>query len=371
MNRSNRYKWRLLLSPFSWLFGLVVWARNILYDNGILPSTGFNIPVISVGNITVGGTGKTPHVEYLVELLHDNLSVATLSRGYLRKTRDFRVGSASSTAREIADEPMQIKQRFPDATVAVDRNRVNGVKKLMKQTPPVDVILLDDAFQHRSIRPGFSILLIGHDRPMDRDHLLPAGDLREPARNRNRANIILVTRCPERMKPIERREIVNNMGLSIGQHLFFTTIRYGDLAPVFQDAAKRDTAWFREQAGGVLIVTGIAHPRPIRQYARSINTNIREIYFPDHHWYSGKDMDRITSTFKELKSEWKEVLILTTEKDAMRLREHRVTEELRDSMRAVRIHVHFLNDDKENFDQQIRNYVSSNKRGSILYQGTD
>jgi tetraacyldisaccharide 4'-kinase len=278
------------------------------------------------------------------------------------------VGLSTSTALEIGDEPMQIKQRFPDVTVAVDRKRVHGVKQLMKQNPPVDVVLLDDAFQHRSIRSGFSILLVGHNHPMDQDRLLPAGDLREPARNRIRANIILVTRCPERMKPMERREIVNKMGLSIGQHLYFTTIRYGDLVPVFQDAAERDTAWFKEQAGGVLIVAGIAHPRPIRQFARKINTNIKEILFPDHHRYSEKDVNRIATAFNELKSEWKEVLILTTEKDAMRLRANRFTAEIRDAMRAVRIHVHFLNDDKENFDQQIRNYVSSNKRSSILYQ---
>ena len=371
MNISNRYTWRLILIPFSWLYGLVVWIRNTLYDGGIFQSTGFNIPVISVGNITVGGTGKTPHVEYLTGLLQEEFRVATLSRGYKRKTRDFRIATAESTTREIGDEPMQIKQRYPEVTVAVDRKRVNGVKRLMKLDPPVDIVLLDDAYQHRAIKPGFSILLIDHGRPIVQDHLLPAGMLREPAANRDRANIILVTRSPERLKPIEMREYVNRLGLSIGQHLFFTTIRYGTLVPVFKDTPSRDSDWFKERVGGVLIVTGISNPRPIRQFARSISTNISEITFPDHHHYTGKDIVKITGKYNELKSRWNEILVLTTEKDAMRLREHTPGKDLRDVFHAVRIHVHFLNDDKENFDHQIRSYVNSNKRSSILHQGED
>lgn len=368
---SKRNTWRLLLIPLSWLYGVLVWVRNYLYDQEVLVSKSFRIPIISVGNISVGGTGKTPHVEYLLELLMKDLRVATLSRGYKRKTRDYRVAGSASTAAEIGDEPMQIKQKFPEAVVAVDRKRVNGVRMLLKQDPALDVILLDDAFQHRSLKSGFSVLLIPYGHPNDDDHLLPAGNLREPARNRNRANIILITRSPERMKPIERREIVNKIDLSIGQHLYFTTITYGKLVPVYNKAAKRDTEWFRNNAGGVLIVTGIAHPRPIRQYARGINTNLQEIIFPDHHRYSNKDMDRISNTYHNLKDKWKEVLILTTEKDAMRFREHHVSDEISDAMRSVRIHVKFLNEDQVNFDQQIRNYVSSNKRSSILHQDTD
>jgi tetraacyldisaccharide 4'-kinase len=368
---SNRYTWRLLLIPLSWLYGVLVWVRNYLFDQGVLISKSFRIPIISVGNISVGGTGKTPHVEYLLELLSGDLRVATLSRGYKRKTRDYRIAGINSNATEIGDEPLQIKKRFPETVVAVDRKRVNGVRMLLKHEPAVDVILLDDAYQHRSLKPGFSVLLIPYDHPNDKDHLLPAGNLREPARNRNRANIILITRSPERMKPIERREIVNNMNLSIGQHLYFTSISYGELVPVYEKASQRDTEWFRKNAGGVLIVTGIAFPRPIRQYARRISTNLKEISFPDHHTFSTKDMDRISSTYHSLKDEWNELLILTTEKDAMRFREHHVSDEIRDAMRSVRIHVKFLNEDQANFDQQIRNYVSSNKRSSILYQDKD
>ena len=371
MNKTGRNTWKVVLIPFSWLYGLVIWIRNSLYDNGILSSTGFKLPLISVGNITVGGTGKTPHVEYLVDLLKSEFSVATLSRGYKRKTRDFRIATAESKVREIGDEPLQIKRRYPQVTVAVDRSRVHGVEMLMKQAPPVEVILLDDAYQHRSIKAGFSILLIDHARPIDADRLLPAGMLREPASNLNRANIILVTRSPERIKPIEFREYVNRLGLSIGQHLYFTTMHYGDLTPVYPETRVRDAAWFKKQVGSVLIVTGIANPRPLRQYARSISTKISELSFPDHHEYSRKDMEKISSTYHKLKNTHQEILVLTTEKDAMRLRDHTPEPEIRDALHAVRIHVHFLNDDKDEFDRQILTYVNSNKRSSILYQGED
>ncbi len=360
--------WKVILIPFSWIYGLVVLIRNELYDRGIFASSNFHIPLISVGNITVGGTGKTPHVEYLAELLGNEFRVATLSRGYKRKTRDFRMASSDSPVREVGDEPMQLKQRFPELTVAVDRNRVNGVKQLMKLSPPVEVIIMDDAYQHRSVIPGFSILLIDYQRPITEDHLLPAGMLREPAANRNRSNIILVTRSPETIKPIEMREYVHNLELSMGQHLYFTTMRYGDLVPVYPGTTPRTVSWFREHVNGVLIVAGIANPHPLHHYARTIHTQVSELTFCDHHNYSRKDMARITREFNKMTRNGEAVLILTTEKDAMRLRGQPVEASMRQAFHAVRIHVHFLNDDKKEFDQQIRNYVNSNKRSSILYR---
>lgn len=371
MNKTSGIKWGMILFPLAWLYGLIVWIRNALYDQGIFRETSFPIPIISVGNITVGGTGKTPHVEYLAGLLKEEFRIATLSRGYRRKTRDFRIVDTGSAIKEVGDEPMQIKQRYPDITVAVDRKRVNGVTELMKLAPPLEVIILDDAYQHRAIRPGFSLLLIDFNRPVDRDQILPAGRLREQAINRNRANVILVTRTPERTKPIEMREYVNRLHLGIGQHLYFTTIKYGALVPVFRDIKTRDMEWYRSKEAGVLIVTGIASPRGIRQYARSINPQISEISFPDHHRYTRKDLDRIHHRYLELKSNWKEVLVLTTEKDAVKFRELTPETDLREDMHAVRINIHFLNDDRENFDNQIFNYVTSNKRSSILHQGTD
>ena len=365
---------RILLFPFAWLYSLVIWIRNTLFDNGLLRSSGFNIPIISVGNITVGGTGKTPHVEYLAELLYTDFNVATLSRGYKRKTREYRIASENSTASEVGDEPLQIKKRFHEVTVAVDRKRVNGVNNLMKQAPAVEVILLDDAFQHRPLKPGLSILLIDYSNPLDQDHLLPVGRLREPAKNRNRANIILVTKSPDRIKPIEMREYVNKMKLSLGQHLYFTTIRYGDLIPVYPNVPEHNLQWFRENIGAVLLVAGIVNPRALRHFARSINTNISEIFFPDHHRFRQRDLIRITGSYNKLKEELslkeegKQVLILTTEKDAMRLKEHTPDPLVQHAFYAVRIHVQFLNDDNDEFDQQIIEYVKNNKRSSILYQ---
>ena len=371
MDRTGPNTWKVLLFPFALLYGLVIWIRNRLYDYGIFRSTAFNIPLISVGNITVGGTGKTPHVEYLAALLKDEFHVATLSRGYKRKTRDFRIAAPGSRVTEIGDEPLQIKRRYPQITVAVDRKRVHGVQKLMDLTPPVEVILLDDAYQHRSVEPGLSILLIDYARPIDRDRLLPAGMLREPASNRSRANIILVTRTPESLKAIELREYVKGFDLSLGQHLYFTTMHYGDLKPVYSDTPAKNTAWFKENAGGILLVSGIANPQSLREYARSIHGNVTELRFPDHHRYTGKDTDRIAQTFGRLKEQHQEILVLTTDKDAVRLQEQRPGPELRNAFYTVPLEVHFLNDDKEEFDRKILHYVNSNKRSRILHQESD
>lgn len=374
MNKTGRNtrkinNWKVVLIPFAWLYGLVIWIRNRLYDHGIFKSVAFNIPLVSVGNISVGGTGKTPHVEYLAGLLKENFNVATLSRGYKRKTRDFRIVTPASTVRETGDEPLQMKRRHPSITVAVDRKRVNGVKKLMNQTPPLEVILLDDAYQHRSLKTGLSILLVDYARPIDRDRLLPAGMLREPASNRKRANIILVTRTPADIKAIERREYVSHFGLSLGQHLYFTSMHYGELRPVYPETPGKDLAWFKEHAGAILLVTGIANPAPLREYAQSIYGKLAELSFRDHHAYTEKDMEKISASYHRLKEQHQVVLVLTTEKDAVRLQEQNPHPELRDAFFAVPIQVHFLNDDKEQFDRQILNYVNSNKRSSILHQG--
>lgn len=360
-----------MLIPFAWLYGLVIWTRNGLFDLGILKSVSSDIPLISVGNITVGGTGKTPHVEYLARLLKDNFNVATLSRGYRRRTRDFRIASTTSTVSEIGDEALQVKNRFPQITVAVDRKRVNGVRRLSELSPPVEVILLDDAYQHRSIHAGLSILLIDYSRPIQRDCLLPAGMLREPASNRMRANIILITRTPENISPIEMREYVNSFGLSLGQHLFFTTMHYGELTPVYAGTGERSAERIREQAGAILLLSGIANPKPLREYARGIHENLAELTFPDHHHYRKKDLEKITASYHDLKANCKEVLVLTTDKDAVRLREHEPDPEFREALFSVPIEVYFLNKDKEEFDRQILDYVNSNKRSRILHQGAD
>jgi len=366
MNRRGRHTWRLILLPFSGIYGIVVWIRNLFFDIGILPSEEFDLPVISVGNISVGGTGKTPHVEYLVDLLRDEFKIATLSRGYGRKTRQFIIASEASSAEEIGDEPRQLKQKYPDITVAVDRRRVNGIRMLMKQDPSIDLVLLDDAFQHRYIKPGYSILLIDFNRPLNRNFLLPAGTLREPARNRDRANLILVTKSPERMKPMEMRQYVKDLGLHIRQHLFFTTISYDSLHPVYDIAVPHDHEYLKRLKPPLLLITGIADPRGVKKFVRNISTHIRSISFPDHHQFTDADMERIEREFMALGSS--DALIITTEKDAMRFQNMEPPDRIRKSMYMVKIKVQFLNNDAINFNTQILNYVRSNKRDSILHK---
>jgi len=226
------------LTPLSWLYGFIVWIRNLLFDTGMLKSRTFNVPVISVGNITVGGSGKTPHVEYMVTLLHKRVRTAVLSRGYKRKSKGFVIAKNNTKIQEIGDEPYQMHQKFPDIIVAVDANRCHGIETLLSlpDTKNVNVILLDDAFQHRYVKPGLNILLTDYHRIITDDVLLPAGRLREPVNGKDRADIVIVTKCPPEMKPMEYRVLQRNMNLFPYQHLFFTTIIYKSLSPVFIEA---------------------------------------------------------------------------------------------------------------------------------------
>ena len=216
------------LLPLSWIYGLGVRIRNSLFEIGLLKSHSFDVPVISVGNITVGGTGKTPHVEYLIRLLKHRAKVAVLSRGYKRRTTGFIIADRESPTRTIGDEPMQMARKFPEVTVAVDRKRVNGIRKLTdgSTVKDIDVVLLDDAFQHRYVKPGINILLVDYHRLIIYDKLLPAGRLREPLSGKNRADIVIITKCPKNLKPMEFRVITKAMALYPYQHLYFTTLVY-------------------------------------------------------------------------------------------------------------------------------------------------
>jgi tetraacyldisaccharide 4'-kinase len=366
-----RNNYNLLLYPFSLLYGLVIWIRNTLFDYQVIRSTEFPIPIISVGNITIGGTGKTPHIEYLVELLKEEFNVATLSRGYRRKTRKFQLAGPDPEVREIGDEPVQIKRKYPDIHVAVDRRRVNGIRELMNRIPDLDVILLDDAYQHRHVKPGLSVLLIDFNRPMSTDRLLPAGRLREQAYERRRANIILITKCPDRLKPIERRIIIKDLKLYPFQHLFFTKLRYAGPKPVFSDTRDPlDLERIKEIKPRILMVTGIAGPRLYKKHLRGISPQITEMNYPDHHAFSRKDMEKLTRTFREMEGE--EKIIFTTEKDATRLRKFtNIEPSVREKMYFVPVGIEILNEDGENFNNQIRNYVRDNKRDSILHKQQD
>ena len=252
------------LLPLSWLYGLGVMVRNELFELGVLKSRSFDVPVISVGNITVGGSGKTPHVEYLVRLLKDVSQVAVLSRGYKRKSTGYVLAETDTSVEMIGDEPFQMKQKFPNVYVAVDKKRCEGIDKLTQdeQTKDTDVVLLDDAFQHRYVKPGINILLVDYHRLIIYDKLLPAGRLREPLSGKNRADIVIVTKCPKELNPIDYRVLNKAMNLYPFQELFFTTLEYCDLVPVFDDVANEKTIPLTDiHNKNVLLLTGIALPK--------------------------------------------------------------------------------------------------------------
>jgi len=359
---------RNLLAPFTPFFGLIVAVRNRLYDYNILKSTEFRLPIISIGNITVGGTGKTPHVEYLISLLDGEFNVATLSRGYKRQTRNFVLATPESTAEEIGDEPKQIKRKFPDINVAVDSNRVRGVRTLMADFKELNLIILDDAFQHRSITPGLSMLLIDYNRPLSGDHLLPLGNLRENPNEKRRAHIIIVTKCPPKLKPIERRLVLKDLNPFPYQTLYFTTMIYGEFYPVFENVAPRLTkSECKKEKYRLHMVTGIVNSRHLKKHLRGISPKITESKYPDHHDYSNKDMDEIASAFEKIDHDKK--IIITTEKDAMRFQSLKdIKDTLKKNMYYIPVGVQFLDDEGESFNNQIISYVRKNKRDSILYK---
>jgi tetraacyldisaccharide 4'-kinase len=348
---------------------MIVSVRNLLFDFNILHITEFKIPIISVGNITVGGTGKTPHIEYLITLLVDNYKIATLSRGYKRKSKGYLLADETSTSNQIGDEPMQIKRKFPDILVSVDNKRVNGVKNLLKSEHgnDLDTILLDDAFQHRSIKAGLSILLIDYNRPITRDYIMPYGRLRESADEKDRANIVIVSKSPEKMTPIDRRIIVKELDLLPFQSLYFTTLDYGNLEPVFKNDAINiiNEDWAKENFS-ILLVTGIANPQPLREYLETFTDTLDEVQFPDHYSFETKDLEMIHSRFEKLEGVNK--IIVTTEKDATRFFDMNINQEsIKKNLFFIPLRIKFLNDDKSKFDIQIMNYVRKNKRSSNLH----
>ena len=356
------------LLPLSWLYGLGVGFRNMLFNIGLLKSRAFDVPVISVGNITVGGTGKTPHVEYLIETLKDQFRVAVLSRGYKRKSKGYIKATSRTTMQEIGDEPYQIKQKYPSVTVAVDSDRCHGIDCLVESDKRLDVILLDDAFQHRYVKPGINILLVDYHRLVIYDKLLPAGRLREPLSGKNRADMVIVTKCPKDLKPMEYRVINKAMDLYPYQQLFFTTIDYGELRPVFPAVPSAATL-SQLQNRHVLLLTGIASPEQLTHDLSPLAPHITPLTFADYHEFSDKDVQLITDTFASI---GKAGIISTTEKDATRLQQVKgLSDEVVNNLYALPIKVCFMLDQQNNFNSQIINYVHKNSRNSILVKRKD
>lgn len=353
---------RWLLLPFSFLYALIVWLRNRLFDVRLLPSKEFDVPVIVVGNITVGGTGKTPHVEYILKLLHNKKKTAVLSRGYKRTSKGFVVADFETNSKKIGDEPRQIKRKFPDVGVAVDAHRVNGITKLLKGAAGFDpeVIVLDDAYQHRYVKPGLSILLVDYNSPLEKDYILPYGRLRESVSEKKRANIVIVTKAPANLKPIDRRLITTEMGLFPYQSLFFSYLTYGEPQFVFPQPDMKGILNNGKKNFDVLLVTGIANPIPLKEHLESLFNCVEHIRFADHHAFTGKDVKKIDRAFNAMDSDNK--FIITTEKDAVRMCDNSEFEGLSSVLYYVPIEVEFLNNDSEVFHNKIDTFIANSKK---------
>ena len=357
------------LLPISWLYGIGVRVRNWMFDIGILKSKSYDIPVISVGNITVGGSGKTPHVEYLVNLLHKTEKVAVLSRGYKRKSRGYVLAGRNVTMPEIGDEPFQIHRKFGDIYVAVDKNRRRGIEHITHDaaTSDTDVILLDDAYQHRYVKPGINILLVDYHRLIIYDRLLPAGRLREPKEGTARADIVIITKCPKDLKPMEFRVLKRALNLYPYQELFFTTLKYNGLVQVF---GKRRRA-IDEIGNGtnILLLTGIASPQQMMVDLQPLAKSITPMTFGDHHQFSNADAERINEAFEAMPSP---KIIITTEKDSTRLLQvEALSDEVKKNIYALPIEIKFMLGGEEEFNNKITSYVRKNSRNSILAKRKD
>ncbi|MDR1056414.1 MAG: tetraacyldisaccharide 4'-kinase [Prevotellaceae bacterium] len=348
----------LIKVPLSVLYGIGVYIRNKLYDWKIFKSVHFEFPVINIGNVMVGGTGKTPHVEFLLSFLTSKYTSAVLSRGYKRKSKGFRYVECTDNIYMAGDEPLQIKQKYPHVTVAVDANRAEGINKLIKDNNAIQLIVLDDAFQHRKITVDLNIILVDYNKPVYTDHFLPWGQLRDNESQLRRAEIVIITKCPDDIQPIDLR-MMSNINVRPCQQLYFTSLEYSEKEPVFNDIDLPDTLLEGE---GTVVVTGIASPAVFLNYVKKCFGKIRPLLYPDHHNFTKADIQQIC------KEAQKAAIVLTTEKDSIRLRQwgSDIPPEIKAKMFYVPITIKFLKDE-DKFIEHIFDYVRTNKSNSRLY----
>lgn len=337
---------RKILFPFAILYGIITSIRNFLFDKGVLKSTSFDIPIIAVGNLSVGGTGKTPQIEYLIRLLSNKYQVATLSRGYKRQSKGFVLADKTSNAAILGDEPFQFFQKFKNIQVAVDANRTNGIQQLLLQSKKPEIILLDDAFQHRKVKAGFYILLTSYGDLYVDDWMLPTGNLRESRSGAKRANIVVVTKCPSNLKESEQENIRRKLKLKASQELYFTYIDYDDC--IYSKKEKLVVAEIKDEQK--MLLAGIAKPAPFFKFLKSNGDEC--LTFPDHHHFTEADITTIAEKAKEHK-------IITTEKDYVRLKDTNIAPQLY----YLPIKSSFINY-QNNFDTTILNYVGKSSGNS-------
>ncbi|WP_010664879.1 tetraacyldisaccharide 4'-kinase [Marinilabilia salmonicolor] len=349
---------RILLFPFSLMYCLATSIRNALYNSGIKKSTPYPVPLISVGNLTVGGTGKTPLTELLIKTLIPDYPCALLSRGYGRKTKGPLHANDDATASTIGDEPMQMKQKFPALTVMVAERRILGMNHLLHLNPPPKVVLLDDAYQHRAVSPGLSILVTDYFRPIYKDFCLPSGNLREPLCGKKRADIIIVNKCPCNLSETEKTQILRKLKPTAHQLVFFSSIGYDKLKPL------KDTDTLPESAQGkksVLAITGIGNPAPFFNEVAGFAKEFEKISFPDHHDFSDSDLRKINNKLAKMSPD---SIVVTTEKDAVRLRHKNLPADLSEKIWYLPIELKILFNEQDTFLKTVKNYVEENSGNS-------
>ena len=346
-------RFRKLLLPFSWLYGIVTAVRNFFYDKGFFSSKQFEMPVICIGNLSAGGTGKTPHVEYLIQLLKNHFVLATLSRGYGRNARGFIVASPGMTSEDLGDEPAQFAGKFPEVIVSVGEKRVESIEKLLSEFPGIDAIIMDDGFQHRAVRPGLSVLLTDYNSRFTKDTLLPAGNLRESKNGYKRADIIVITKCPS-LSEIEKRTIITEVSPLKTQQVLFSHLVYDNLVPFNSTHAELNPAEVKECQ--VLLLTGIANPQSLFSFLSESTAQLHLLKFPDHHAFTKNDLITVRKKFDNIVA--KKKIIVTTEKDFMRLRKENLKQFIYDlPFYFLPVKVEFDKNDKELFEEKILSYV--------------
>ncbi len=351
---------KVLLWPLSLLYGLGVYIRNKLFDQGIMSSREFDIPVVSVGNLTVGGTGKTPMCELLIEHLSQYYNVALLSRGYKRRTKGFLEVTVDTPFMDSGDEPKQIKLKFPDTLVAVCEKRAEGIVHIRRLHPEVNLIILDDAFQHRQVEAWANIVLMDYSRPVYRDHLLPLGSLRDLPSQLHRANFVVVTKCPDDINPLEMRIVRKSLGLFPYQGLYFSQMRNGRVVPLFPDCATQTVL----TGSQVIVMAGVGSPASLLESIRSKFQIVDTLLFADHHPYRMADLERMAQMLRK----HPQAVILTTEKDAVKLTNRKkIPAEIQRKLFFIPVRIEFLEDSERDFIHKIYHYVRSNQKYSLLH----
>jgi len=347
---------RFLLLPFSWLYGLVTDFRNYCYDNQFFSVSTFEKPVINIGNLTVGGTGKSPHVEYLIRLLRKDFNIFTLSRGYGRKTKGFIVADENATAETIGDEPMQFYNKFKnEVKITVGEKRVEALNTIFSNFLATDLVILDDAFQHRAVKPSLNILLMDFHRPIDKDFTFPAGRLRERRHGAERADILIVSKCPDDLSETEQQQIANKITpyLSAETPIFFTGIRYGEPQAMSQNSNK-------DFAETILLVSGIARPEPFETYCQQHFKVTQHLIYKDHHHFTEQDFRSILDTFDKIPATKKSILM--TEKDMVKFQVFLESEKSKAiSMFYLPIEIYFLNESEQVFNELVLKSCKSSK----------